>query len=167
MPRTAASWRHTKRAKADIDGYASADPAEIEMETFFTDALTLKLGGNTFNMDSTEDKAELARQCWKANSLVDDQSLSVANVELTAVLKAITAHAYQSRSGEEFDVKLDFRVEGLLANLQRMQSQKQITLLTAMMSVGAYRAQVPRELWYLFTFVAWFARKSPMDRKLH
>ena len=146
-------WRPTKRQKDHDDD----DPdSGVEMTEFFRQALTLQPAeASTFNMDSKSDKARLAAALWSKQPLLGDTSLSAANGELAAVLQVLMRNQY--RGGDDPDAyakRSSFRIEGILSNLQRSQSQKQMPLITARLSVAAARCQLHGTMWRALSLLA-------------
>ena len=129
--------------------------SEIELRTFFTNALTLNRSENTFDMDNG--KTELAAQAWRAVDVLGAGGLTEVNPALASVLDVVLRNAYRPEPGEKREAaehRAAFRIEGLLTNLARSQSQKQVTLLTARFSVAALRAHLPEMMWRAIALVA-------------
>lgn len=143
------NWRTHKRRRAE------AAPEDEELRNFFADALTLERSPSTFDMDSGQ--AALALELWDSKPLLGEDSLTAANIAMSSVIEVIIRNSYRAEPGdasEASEQRNAFRVEGVLTNLAREQSQKQVTLLTARISVAAYRAHLPRTLWHLLGLVA-------------
>ena len=108
-----------------------------------------------FDMDLG--KASLAAECWAGKPLLGPESLTEANGALAAVLEVITRNSYRPEHGEvreASELHSQFRVGGILSNLARTQSQKQVTAITARLSVAAFRIQLPRAFWSLLSVLA-------------
>ena len=145
-------WGMHKRRIAERE---ESTPEDVELRAFFADALTLVQAPCTFNMDS--EKLQLAAEVWASKPLLGADSLTDANGALAAVLEVITRNGYHPNPGESREAsehRREFRIEGLLANLARIQSQKQVTVVTARISVAAYRAQLPRMVWKVTSLLA-------------
>ena len=145
-------WGMHKRRIAERE---ESTPEDVELRAFFADALTLVQAPCTFNMDS--EKLQLAAEVWASKPLLGADSLTDANGALAAVLEVITRNGYHPTPGESREAsehRREFRIEGLLANLARIQSQKQVTVVTARISVAAYRAQLPRMVWKVISLLA-------------
>ena len=142
------TWKKRQRKQAGSSSTAQDDDS-VEMVTFFERALELTPSVFTFDSDSLEEKTELARRCWERNPIISVTSLCTANPELASILKALITNTYRPVDAEVYELRQYTRVEGVLSNLMRMQSQKQFTLLTARISLAAYRAQLPRMLWHI------------------
>eukprot|EP00965_Chrysotila_dentata_P246054 6206930-Pleurochrysis_carterae.AAC.2 len=82
----------------------------------------------TFDLDSLESRKELAIQCWKQEELkpTDEGVLYQANLELRSLLEIITRNIYRPADSATIDERRNVRIEAVLCNLLRMQSQKQI-----------------------------------------
>ena len=145
-------WGVHKRRIAERE---ESTPEDVELRAFFADALTLVPAPCTFDMDS--EKLQLAAEVWASKPLLGANSLTDANGALAAVLEVITRNGYHPKPGETREAsehRREFRVEGLLTNLARIQSQKQVTVMTARISVAAYRAQLPRMVWKIISLLA-------------
>jgi hypothetical protein len=146
-------WQAHKRRRAANEPSSDAD---TELREFFADALTLKPGPCTFDMD--DGKQALGALMWKVeHPLLGDDSLASANSALSAVIEVIVRNSYRAEAGDKrdaSDLRNKYRLEGLLSNLARCQSQKQVTLLTARISVAAMRAHIPRSLWQVIALLA-------------
>ena len=130
----------------------------IEMQDFFRHALTLNAApASIFPMDSIG-RARLAAAMWNGDSLQDDRSLTVANAELAGILEVLLRKCGDtSEDGEEADaseVRTAIRLEAILTNLHRVQSQKQMALVTARMSVAAARCQLHRTFWRIISLLS-------------
>ena len=139
-------WRPAKRFRPG----SSAATDDMDLEDFFREALTLHRSPLTFDMDS--ERQALAEAVWNVSDLLHDGSLAAENVELTAVL--LTLMRNTNELTETMEHRNAFRVEGLLTNLQRAQSQKQMPLLTARLSIAGYRAHLPRTMWQAISLFA-------------
>lgn len=137
--------RRRKRAPA-----SAADDAE-EVRLFFEEALVLQPSATTFHMDSHTAREQLADSLWRTASLLGEESMTAANTQLAAILEVLVRNTYRSANIEESARRTAIRVESLLVDMQRAQSQKQMPLLTVRLSVAAYRAQIPRLLWEILS----------------
>ena len=146
------NWRaHKRRRSAQLP----STPEDVELREFFADVLTLEASPSTFDMDLG--KASLAAECWAGKPLLGPESLTEANGALAAVLEVITRNSYRPEHGEAREASLlrsQFRVESILSNLARIQSQKQVTVITARLSVAAFRIQLPRAFWSMLSVLA-------------
>jgi hypothetical protein len=147
------TWRKRQRPKLGTSNAAGSQQTtaddEVEMETYFERAFVLQPSLLTFDSDSPARRIELARKCWSSSQVAVAESLQQANPELAGILHALVVNTYRPSDREAFEQRQFFRVEGVLTNLLRMQSQKQIPLLTARLSIAAYRAQMPEKVWLL------------------
>lgn len=138
--------RRSKRAAAWREG------AEAELQAFFEEALTLQPALSTFEMHSPSGREELAQHMWKCCDLLGDTSMTASNRELAAILNVLMHNSYRRDVSSEYQtLRTGFRVESILVNLQRAQSQKKMPLLTARFSVACLRAQLPHKLWEIFS----------------
>jgi hypothetical protein len=145
-------WTWRKRARGNgphaARGNSDEGGGEAELETFFEHALTLqKPPSLVFSADNDAEQIQLAVKCWSHCPLSREESVCHANPELAGVLRAMVVNSYRPLDAESYEERQFFRVEGVLSNLVRMQSQKNILLLTARVSIAAYRAQVPGKVW--------------------
>ena len=138
-------WTWKKRQRANLGASASG----VEMDEFFNRALTLLPSATTCDSDLDGERQRLARMCWTSQAILSDASLCASNPELAGMVRSIVVNSYRPGDEDQYEQRLFFRVEGLLTNLIRMQSQKKIQLLTARLSVAAYRAQLPETMWCL------------------
>ena len=150
MSKARGGWRPGKRRK-DPD-----DESGIEMTEFFREALTLRPSETcTFDMDSNSDKGHLAAALWTSQPLLGETSLSAANNALASVLEVITRNTYRAAADPEACEKRKLiRIEGILSNLQRAQSQKQMPLITARVSIAAARCQMHGIMWRAISLLA-------------
>lgn len=123
----------------------------MEMVEFFRGALVLQPSQYTFNLDNPEERLRLADAMWRPSGIFGEFSAFEANTELAAFLQVLLRNTYHPSNTDLADIRKRFRLEGLMADLQRAQSQKQMPILTARLSVACYRAQLPRRLWHLLT----------------
>lgn len=140
-------WDKRKRSKVRDDD----DDDELEVSQFFQNALTLQPGLSTCNLDSRHEREKLADLMWQCSDVLGDGSTTVANRKLAAVLEVILRNTYRSNNPELAARRTAFRVESILADLQRAKSQKVMPILTARFSCACLRAQLPRQLWELFS----------------
>lgn len=118
---------------------------------FFEHALTLQPGPTTFDMDLAEGREQLASSLWRTVDFLGESSMAAANSALTAVLETLLRNTYRGGDSESSHLRTMLRVESILVDLQRAQSQKRMPLLTARFSCACLRAQLPRSLWDLFS----------------
>lgn len=128
-----------------------SDFDEEDLRAFFEGALTLQPSKLVFNMDSKEERVELAKAMWEKHPLVGEDSMSEANSELASVLGVLLRNTYGGSAGDSAIRRTNFRIESILTNLQRAQSQKKMPLLTARFSCACLRAQLPRTLWEILS----------------
>lgn len=140
------TWRKRHRRGGPSSERQDGD---VEMEEFFERALVLQPSVFTFDSDSDASRMELARRCWGSSPIKSDDSLTAANAELAGILSSIIVNSYRPVNADAYEQRQYFRIEGVLSNLVRMQSQKQFPLLTARLSIAAYRAQLPEMMWSL------------------
>lgn len=122
---------------------------EQQLQEFFEDALTLEPSPLTFNLDSKEQREALALAMWKTKDVLGEGSMTASNSALASVLQVLLRNTYAGSENAEHRTTL--RVESILIDLQRAQSQKRMPLLTARFSCACLRAQLPRKLWEVFS----------------
>lgn len=120
------------------------------MRAFFEDALTLQPSPLSFNLDIPEERVALAKALWHPHDIVGEASMTEANAHLSSVLRVLLRNTYAGNS-ESALMRTNFRIESILVDLQRAQSQKRMPLLTARFSCACLRAQLPRTLWEVFS----------------
>ena len=126
----------------------------IEMQEFFRGALTLNSAPTIYDMNSDE-RIGLAAAMWSGASLLDDRSLTEANAALASVLEVVIRKCGDtSEDADDSDVRTAIRLESILTNLQRAQSQKKMALVTARMSVTAARCQLHRTFWRIISLIS-------------
>lgn len=144
--RTRQKW--TRRRKR-----GAAQPAdEEELRQFFEEALTLQSAGAVFDLDEKSARARLADALWLGSEVLGSDSMSAANSELAAVLEVLVRNSYLPSDASAYAYRTGIRVENILVDLQRAQSQKKMPLLTARFSCACLRAQLPHRLWEVFSF---------------
>lgn len=146
--RTRQQWtRRNKRSRGSTC-------SEEEVRLFFEQALTLQASPTVFDLDSAAARAMLADAMWQSTDLLlGDDSLSAANGSLAAVLEVVLRNSYRASNDSSLCLRTAFRVESIMADLQRAQSQKKMPLLTARLSCAFMRAQLPRQLWELISML--------------
>ena len=102
-----------------------------------------------YNCDSSQRKIDLAALCWHNLPIIDEESLMLKNDTFSALLRSLVDNTYRPVDAAAYQAQQDVQVESILSNLIRMQSQKKMTLLTARLSVAAYRYQLPHSMWNL------------------
>ena len=142
------TFQKRRRERGDSSSSATGE-CEVEMEEFFERALVLHPSVFTFDADSGGGRIELARRCWGSSPIRSAESLSLANPELAGVLRSLIINSYRPVNEDSYEQRQFFRVEGILSNLMRMQSQKPFPLITVRLSIAAYRAQLPEKMWNL------------------
>lgn len=143
--RTRTSWTRRKRSKV-LD-----DDEEESVRLFFESALVLRPALTTFDLDLPSARAQLADNLWQPSDVLGEGSLTAANAELASVLAVLLRNTYRSANAEMYARRTSYRVESILVNLQRAQSQKQMPLLTARFSLACLRGQLPGKLWELLS----------------
>lgn len=121
------------------------------MRAFFEDALVLEASPLTFDMDFEEERVALAKAVWEKQEMVGDDSMTEANDQLASVLRVLLRNTYTGVGGDCAERRISYRIESILVDLQRAQSQKQMPLLTARFSCACLRAQLPRTLWEMLS----------------
>lgn len=144
--KTRGSWDNRKRRTTTASDDSSSG---IELAEFFRSALVLQPSMHTYDLDFQQERLKLADAMWVPDGLFGEFSTAAANSELSSFLDVLLRNRYHPADPERADIRKRFRLEGLLADLQRAQSQKQMPILTARLSVACYRAQLPRRLWHL------------------
>ena len=142
--------RPRKRYREDDD-----DTSGIEMQQLFRHALVLRPAQCTFDMNSNSERERMAAVLWSKQPLLGEDSLSTANGSLAAVLEVLQQNTYRHVPDPQAHAQRKaFRLEGLLSNLQRAQSQKQMTLMTARLSIAAARCQMHGVVWRAVSLLA-------------
>ena len=129
----------------------------VEMEDFFRHALTLQPARCTFDMDSPAERAELAAAMWSGAKLLGEGSMTAANGALASMLEVILRKCGAIDEGDDVaanELRTAIRLESLLTQLQRSQSQKQVALITARMSVTAARCQLHGIMWRVMSLIS-------------
>ena len=153
-------WRKAARSrfrpqKRRFEGGSSWEDG-IEMKEMFSQALTLQDAPCTFDMDEVVDRAELAAALWSSDALLDEGSLTASNGALAGVLEVLLRKC-GAQPGEEADaaeLRTAIRIEGLITNLQRAQSQKKMAILTARISLAAARCQLHGMMWQMMSLLS-------------
>ena len=126
----------------------------IQLLDMLDRAIVLTPSRHSFHMDSPEQKEELARLCWSASRITGEDSLCASNPELRALVTVLTNNtSSHSTCSQDGIVRQELQFEGVLTDLERIRSQKVMTLLTARMSIASVRAQIPRDYWQLLRAV--------------
>eukprot|EP00965_Chrysotila_dentata_P154492 5104371-Pleurochrysis_carterae.AAC.1 len=73
--------------------------------------------------------------------------LSTDNVQLTALLETLMCNTYRPSNSEAYAEQRTLRIESILSFLVRARSQKQMTLVTAKMSLAELHAQISPAVW--------------------
>ena len=141
---TRAAFRWSKRVRSDREA-AESDAAEIT--DLFRDALTLQPSMSTFDMDSAIERERLASRLWATSSIAGEDSVAESNPSLAAVLETLLDNSYRPRDADAHEIRTNLRIEGIFVNLQRAQSQKKMTVLTARVSIGCKRVQMHGNMW--------------------
>lgn len=146
--RTRQGWTHHKGKRS---APVSEDQVVEDIKDFFEEALQLQPSPLTFNLDVMHDRIALAKAMWVRHDVWGDQSMTAANLQLSSVLKVLLRNKYAGASGESAVQRTNIRIENILIDLQRAQSQKRMPLLTARFSCACLRAQLPRKVWELIS----------------
>lgn len=147
-------WRKRARPGQGADASESEAAEAAELTALFRDALTLRPAMSTFDMDSPIERERLASVMWKTSSAVGEESAVQSNPALAAFLETLMDNHYTRRDSETFDERINLRLEGLLANLQRAQSQKKMTVITARVSVACKRVQMHGNMWRMMSVLS-------------
>lgn len=129
----------------------------VELEEFFRDALTLQPAACVYDSDYLEDKLSLAVALWSPATLLGADSLTSANTSLASVLEVLIRKCGTADGEEELgatETRTAIRLEGLITNLQRALSQKQMTLITARVSMAAARCQLHGRMWRMMSLLS-------------
>lgn len=146
------AWRHNKRKGASR---AAVSDSGTDLTEFFMSALEINRSDLTFNMDEPEDRERLATVLWNQSEAGLTASLTAYNPELAAVLGTLMQSSWSGRpEAATTDGRDSIRIEGLLTNLQRGQSQKLMPLLTVRLSCAALRAQLPSTMWRMVSLLS-------------
>ena len=141
-------WQQRPSRRASEDG----DDVGTELQRMITSMTTLSSSKHVFKMTDPDDRVRLIRRMWMPGDAFDitstESSLLGANLGLVHLVVHATWNTYKERLGLAAVLQSEAaQMELLLANLIRMQSIHQVTLLTALFSVAAYRAGLPEHLW--------------------
>ena len=148
-----ARWRTTKRRRAQVAPGEELD-SEDSLHQLLENALVLKPAPHTFDMDNYGDRVQLSMVVWSSEPLLGPLSVASANNALASLLEVILRNSYRPDDPELHQKRIDFRLEGLLSNLTRAQSQKQMTILCAKLSIVAMRAQVHQGMWKMVSLLS-------------
>lgn len=154
MPRRGALVQR-KQGKRVAAGAAEHEESfqGIEMSSFLDQLVVLNTSAQVFDVstaDSQMERIRLARMVWDATIEINGEgSLTKSNPAIGQLLSVITANSYRDRGSEQASKTAALRIESILACLARVQSQKKHTLLCTRFSLGAFRAQLPRDLWQM------------------
>ena len=143
MSRRAWTWTKRRRPESQSD---SSDSVGIEMVTA---ALYLEAAPESvFDMDVPADRERLLRLMWSGEYESAVGAQLRANPQLVEQLRMLVSNAYKQRErSAEHEFSEHLKLEGSLSDLVRNQSQKQMTIWTALSSVEARRFQCSNELW--------------------
>ena len=156
------AWRkpgraHFRAPKRRQSTSSDTSYSGVEMEEFFRDALTLQPGPCVYDMDFLEQRTTLAVALWSPCCLLGDHSLTEANTSLASVLEVLLRKCGTAAGDDGMDApetRTAIRLEGLITNLQRSLSQKQMTLITARVSMAAARCQLHGKMWKMMSLIA-------------
>ena len=152
-PKAARSHFRAAKRRQSADG--SSNASGVEMHEFFRQALTLQPSPSTFDMDSKLEKVELAVACWANSSMLDETSMTECNGALASVLEVLLRKCCMfDEDMTAAEMRTAFRLEGLITNMQRAQSQKQMPIITARVSVAAARCQLHGKMWRMMSLLS-------------
>ena len=152
-PKAARSRFRAAKRRQSADG--SSNASGVEMHEFFRQALTLQPSPSTFDMDSKLEKVELAVACWANSSMLDETSMTECNGALASVLEVLLRKCCMfDEDMTAAEMRTAFRLEGLITNMQRAQSQKQMPIITARVSVAAARCQLHGKMWRMMSLLS-------------
>ena len=141
----------SKRPKAGRSHHSDSD-GDMEMTEQSAWSGPIRRAEFVYDMDSKQDRGRLLREMWRGEYAHAVGAQSACNPELASVLGLATANTYKDRDrgseGHAFGQQMT--MEGVMSDLVRWQSQKQIPLWTALTSVDALRFQVVEENWCWF-----------------
>ena len=130
------------------------DDGGIALLDMFDRAIVLTPSRHSFHMDSPEQKEELAHLCWSFSHITGQNSLCASNPELSTLLSVLANNtSNKSTCSQDEAGRRELQFEGVLTDLERVRSQKVMTLLTARMSIASLRAQISRDYWQLLRSV--------------
>ena len=102
-------WQGSRRkrwSKRKVRGDATDGEQEgIEMVEFLQQALVLRPSEHTFNMNIQDDKKKLCKMLWGQDDMFGHDSLSAANVELTAAISVLVRNAHSLRRQDSTDAE--------------------------------------------------------------
>ena len=142
------------RRRAPKRAAVEGEEGGVEFQTFLTDVCPMQIPDCVYNCDSFQRKIDLAKLCWHHRPVVGEDSLMLANDTVAALMRCMVDNKYRPVDPRAYEAAKDMQIEGILSNLVRMQSQKQMTLLTARISVAAYRYQLPHNMWRIIHSLA-------------
>eukprot|EP00965_Chrysotila_dentata_P258552 6213259-Pleurochrysis_carterae.AAC.2 len=138
-------WKKARRTRDYAEDESSRG---IEMQDFLSSVLQLDSSmACTFNMDSIEERRELADRCWIKESAESRHILLDESVHLRALFETLTRNSYRPVNAAAYEERRAMQFEALLCSLCRVQSQKRLTLLTARISLAALRVQLTPSMW--------------------
>ena len=141
------------RRRAPKRAAVEGEEGGVEFQTFLTDVCPMQIPDCVYNCDSFQRKIDLAK-LWHRRPVVGEDSLMLANDTVAALMRCMVDNKYRPVDPRAYEAAKDMQIEGILSNLVRMQSQKQMTLLTARISVAAYRYQLPHNMWRIIHSLA-------------
>ena len=106
----------------------------------------------TFDMNKQGDRVRMLRKMWSGEYRDAVGAQAAANPELAELLQRLTTNDYKDRQREcpQHAFGQSLKLEGVLSDICRWQSQKQMPLWTALNAVEARRYQCSEPLWDCF-----------------
>jgi len=139
--------KYVKRSRrGDRAGQATGDSTvEVEM----AEATHFSRSEYTFDMDQPAERVRLIRKMWSGEYRDAVGMQAAANPELAELLRQLTTNGWKERQcdSEHHAFGQSLTLEGMLSDLCRWQSQKQMPLWTALNAVQARRYQCSEPLW--------------------
>ncbi len=142
-------FTHVKRCRPDVDSDQEEDGSEMhELQPSVQPlperlAQPIRTAGLVYNMNVQSDRERLAVDLWRADYAQQSAALREANPELVAVLQAAMKNSV--RATPAFLASKQLLLDGMLLNIVRAQSQLNVPLLSAALSILGECNKVSRE----------------------
>ena len=139
--------KHVKGKRFRSGVVHAADDGGVEVE--MTEAVHFSRSAYTFDMDLPSEWVRMIRKMWTGEYRGAVGVQADANPALAELLRQLTRTDYKDRQydSEEHSFGQSLRLEGVLSDICRWQSQKQMPLWTALNAVEARRYQCSEPLW--------------------
>ena len=141
-------WTHRKRSKRPVE----IDYGElgIELLQFAAAPTSIVRSQSVFDMDDAAARLALIKILWTGDFGPHVGASCAANEQLHSMLRVCVTNTYRPNDPESYERHRSYQLESTFNNLLRIQSQKQMPLITAAQSVMAERDQLGGPLWHAF-----------------